>query len=410
MDNSFLVKGRLMTLAGPAHPRTGAEMRDLGEVERGAMLVAEGSIRWVGPASLAPSSTSVMDFGDRIITPGLVDAHTHPIFGGQRANEFEQRSQGTTYQAIAATGGGIQSTMRATRAASEDELVETGKKHAQWFLSNGTTTIEGKSGYGLSLEDEIKILRAIRRMGEETPITVVPTFLGAHSYPPEFAKNQTAYVDLVCGPMLEQVAKEGLAEYVDAFCEERYFDAPASERILTRGKELGLGIRLHADQLTKCGGAELASKLGAKTADHLEQTDTEGIRALKKGGVQPVVLPASVYCLGLNHYPNARAMIDEGLALVLASDFNPGSSPTPSLPFVMSLACIQMKITPAEALTACTINAAYSLDRGDDRGSLESGKRADFVVWDCGDYREIAYWVGAQLADAVFVNGSQVFP
>jgi len=400
-ESSLVVRGSIAT---PNSRNNSIEV-----IQDGAVVVAGESISWVGEFSKVASNADVVDFRGHLITPGLVDAHAHPVFGANRVSEYEKRSKGATYQEIAAEGGGIQSTVRATRAASEDELVQAGKKYARWFLSNGTTTLEAKSGYGLSLKDELKMLRAIRRLSEETPLDYIPTCLSAHAFPPEFQDDRAGYVNLLCNEILPAVAKERLAEFADAFCEEKYFDLASTERILAAAKTLGLGIRLHADQLTKCGGAQLAAKLGAKTADHLEQTDEEGIRALAEAGVQPVLLPGSVYALGLDHYPNARAMLDAGLEVVLASDFNPGSSPTPSLPFVMSLACTQMKMTPEEAFRGCTINAAKSLDRDLDRGSLEVGKRADIIVWDCDDYREIPYWIGVPLVHAVFVQGTQVF-
>ncbi len=383
--------------------RTGTDLDE-------AMVVSDGRVAWIGSRASAPTCDSTLAFGGQLITPGLIDAHTHPVFGGNRANEFELRSQGASYQEIADSGGGIQSTVRATRQASEDELVAIGKKYAGWFLANGTTTIEAKSGYGLSPADELKMLRAIKRVGEQTPLTYVPTVLAAHAYPSEYREDRAGYVDCICNDILPTVSKENLAKYADAFCEDKYFDVPTTERVMNVAKSLGLGVRIHADQLTDCGGAQLAARLGAKTADHLEQTDEQGIRALKSGNVQPVLLPASVHCLGLKKYPNARRMIDVGLDVVLATDFNPGSSPTPSLPFVMSLACTQMGMTPQEALNACTVNAANSLDLDGDRGSLEKGKRADFVVWDCEQPRELAYWVGAPLVHKVFIGGRQVFP
>lgn len=384
-------------------------MANLEPIREGALVIQEGQITWVGEAANAPHADQQLDFSSRIITPGLIDAHTHPVFGSHRAREFEKRCSGTTYQEIAASGGGIQSTVRATRAASENDLLEQAKKHAKWFLKNGTTTLEAKSGYGLSTEDELKILRVIKALGESTPLSVIATVLAAHAFPPEFQDNKQGYVNLICDEILPRVAKQGLAKFADAFCEDKYFDASATERVFKKAKGLGLGLRIHADQLTNNGGAKLAAKLKAKTADHLEQTDHEGIRALHEAGVQPILLPASVYALGLKKYPDARLMIDEGLGVVLATDFNPGSSPTPSLPFVMSLACTQMGMSPAEALTACTINAARSLDLAHDRGSLEVGKRADFVVWDCEDYCEIPYWIDAPIVQKVFVQGNEVF-
>src|SRR5436305_5757859 len=321
--------------------------------------------------------------------PGFVDAHAHPVFAGTRADEYEQRAQGETYQEIAARGGGIRSTVRQTRAATLDELVEAGQRYAGWFLANGTTTVEAKSGYGLTVEDEIKILRVIRRLNAETPIEFVPTFLGAHAVPDEFRSAPEQYVALVIHKMLPRVVEDGLAESCDVFCERGYFDITESEKVLRAAQESGLRLRMHVDQLTNSGGAFLAARLRAATADHLEQVNAAEIAALAETGVQPVLLPGSVYSLGKTRYPPARGMIEAGLAVVLATEFNPGSSPTPSLRMVLSLAATQMKMTPAECVSAATINAACSLNRADRIGSLEPGKWANFVLYDCPDYREI---------------------
>src|SRR5450755_1681973 len=373
-------------------------MRDLAIIPDGAMLIADGRIESVGPRSEIESRIGndcrVIDAGNSVVMPGFVDAHTHPVFAGNRANEFEQRAEGATYAEIAAAGGGIRSTVRQTRAASEDDLLRTTQKYVGWFLENGTTTIEAKSGYGLRPEDEYKLLRVIRRI---QPLRTVSTFLGAHEIPDEFRSHPAKYVKLVVEEMLPKVAAEQLAEYCDIFCEPGIFGIEDSRLILTAARALGLGLRLHADQLSKSGAAVLAAELGATTADHLEHTDALGIAALKAAGVQPVLLPGSVYALGSSRYPDARAMIESGLAVVLATDFNPGSSPTPSIPMVLSLAVTQMKMTPAECLTSGTINAAYSLGRGERIGSLEEGKSANFTIFDCEDYREIAYWFGHSL-------------
>jgi imidazolonepropionase len=277
------------------------------------------------------------------------------------------------------------------------------KKHADWFLRCGTTTVESKSGYGLSVEDELKILRVMRRLNQETPLEIVPTFLGAHAVPRKMRVDE--YVDLLVNEMLSRVTSDGLAEFCDVFCERGYFDIEQSRRILTAAKKLGLKLRIHADQLSNSGAARLAGELKATTADHLEKTDEQGIAALKSGGVQPVLLPGSVYALGSTHYPRAREMIEAGLAVVIATDFNPGSSPTPSMPMILSLACTQMKMSPAEAISASTINPAYSLGRGDQIGSLESGKVANFSIFDCEDYRELAYWLGVPQTHSVYVKG-----
>ena len=399
---------QLVTLAGPARPRIGAEMRELAIIADGAMRIQDGRIESVGRRSEIERGIEdyeVVDAGNRVVMPGFVDAHTHPVFAGNRANEFEQRASGATYAEIAAAGGGIRSTVRQTRAASEDTLRTAAQKYVGWFLENGTTTIEAKSGYGLRPEDEYKLLRVIRDI---QPLRTVPTFLGAHEIPDEFRKHPSKYVDLVVEEMLPKVAAEQLAEYCDIFCEPGIFSIEESRRILTAARALGLGLRLHADQLSNSGAAGLAAELRAATADHLEHTDALGIAALKSAGVQPVLLPGSVYALGSSRYPDARAMIDSGLGVVLATDFNPGSSPTPSMPMILSLASTQMKMTPAEAITASTINAAHSLGRGDKIGSLEPGKGADFVIHDCSDYREIGYFFGVRHARAVYIGGNGV--
>jgi imidazolonepropionase len=403
---------QVVTLVGPARPRVGPEMSEIGILAPGAILIRDGLIEQVGsPAQvekLIDANCEVVDAGGRVVLPGFVDAHTHPVFAGTRVDEFEQRIKGATYQEIAARGGGIQSTVNRTRAASLDELVNAGKRYASWFLRGGTTTVEAKSGYGLSLEDELKLLRAIRRLNEETRLRYVPTFLGAHSVPPEFRARREEYVSLLIDEMLPQIAQQKLAEFCDVFCEQNVFTTDEAWRILSAARCHGLGLRIHADQLSLSGGAQLAAELSAKTADHLEHTDEAGIIALKTAGVQPVLLPGSVYALGLSHYPSARQMIDAKLAVVLATDFNPGSSPTPSMLTILSLATTQLKMTPGEAITATTINAAYSLNRGDTLGSLERGKVADIVIHDTSDYRELAYFFGVNHAWQVYVSGQRV--
>ncbi len=400
---------QVVTLAGPARPRVEAELRELSIVANGGMFVRDGRIEKVGNTdeieTLINADTRVVDARRQILMPGFVDAHTHPVFSGTRVEEFEERALGATYQEIAARGGGIQSTVNATRATYEEMLAYEAWRYSDWFLRSGTTTIEAKSGYGLSLEDELKILRVIKRLDKETSLRYVPTFLGAHSVPPEFRSRREQYVSLIIDEMLPAIAHEKLAEFCDVFCEDKVFTTDEAWKILTAARCHGLDLRIHADQLSLSGGAQLAAELGTVTADHLEHTDAAGIAALKRANVQPVLLPGSVYALGSSRYPAAREMLDAGLAVVLATDFNPGSSPTPSIPMILSLAATHMKMTPAEAITATTINAAYSLNRGHEIGSLEPGKIADFVIHACHDYRELAYFFGIQHASDVYCAG-----
>lgn len=391
---------QLVTLRGPARPRTGAEMRDLAIIDDGAMHIRDGVIVAVGPrAAVSAPGAEIIDAGGRIVLPGFIDAHTHAVFGGNRADEFEQRIEGVTYAELAARGGGIRSTVRKTREATHEDLLAAGRRYRDWFVRGGTTTVEAKSGYGLSLDAELKLLAVIRELG------YIGTFLGAHEVPDEYQGRIDDYVDVVVHEMLPMVAGAGLAEYCDVFCEPKVFPVEQSRQVLAAAKQHGLGLRLHADQFTADYASTLAVELGAATADHLEYTTDAALEHLRLAHVQPVLLPGSVYALGSRRYPNARRMIELGLAVVIATDFNPGTSPTASMPMVLSLACTQMRMTPAEAITAATINAAHSLNRGHRIGSLEPAKQADFVIHDCTDYREIPYFFGREPALRTYIRG-----
>ena len=406
--------GQLVTLSGPSRPRVGAEMLELGLIRDAAMLMEDGRIAAVGRyADLRDridGATTVIDAEGRLVTPGFVDAHTHLVFAGNRAAEFEKRIGGATYQEIAAAGGGIQSTVALTRAASEDELLAQARRHRNWMLRGGTTTLEAKSGYGLNRETELRMLRVIARLADEGPMRIIPTLLAAHTVPKEMADSREDYLRSITEELIPEVAALRLAKYCDAFCDDHAFTVAETRRVLEAAKKHGLGLRLHAEQFRPGTGAALAAELGAATVDHLETVTEETLRLLLAAGVQPVLLPASVFCLGRDQYPPARTIIEMGLPVVIATDFNPGSSPAPSMLFTMALAAIEMKMLPAEALTAATINAAWSLGLGNEIGSLEPGKAADLLLHECEDYRELAYYVAAPARPRVFIAGSEVTP
>ena len=412
MTTAIVNIGQLVTLAGPARPRVGAKLGDLGILEDAALLIEDGRVAVVGTyADLKekiPPHAVLIDADQKAVTPGFIDAHTHLVFAGNRAAEFEQRIAGATYQQIAAAGGGILSTVAQTRAAREDDLLASARTHRDWMLRTGTTTLEAKSGYGLERDTELKILRVLRRLNQEGPARIVPTLLAAHTVPPEFAHDRAAYVRLVAEELIPEVATAGLARYCDAFCDDHAFTVDECRTVLTAALRNGLGLRVHAEQFRPGTGAVMASILGATTADHLEAIDDEDLFHLWSAGTQPVLLPGSVFALSRTQYPPARKMVDAGLAIVLATDFNPGSSPIASMPFILSLACLQMGLSPAEALTASTINGAYSLGMGDTVGSLEIGKQADLLIHEFRDYRELAYFVAAPLRPRVFVAGTEV--
>ena len=384
-------------------------MHDAGYINNAVVFVEDGFISFVGEKSKAPrKADKTIDAKDCCVTAGLVDAHTHPVFAGTREDEFVMRIQGKTYMDIAKEGGGIMSSVRQLRAISKDELKRITRKHLDDFISYGTTTIEAKSGYGLSLDDEIKSLEVIKELSDEHPLEMIPTFLGAHSIPEEYKNKRDEFLRIVINKMVPEVAAKGLAKYCDIFCEKGVFNVHESRLVLAKAKSLGLGVRIHSDEFEAIGGTELAGELHASSADHLTAITDSGIDALKKGGVTPILLPATTFFLGHSHYAPARKIIDAGLPVAIATDFNPGSSMTNSLQMVMTIACINMKLLPEEALCACTVNAAHSLGLLDEIGSVEPGKRADLVIWNTSNFRKVVYHFGVNHVKKVIKSGMVV--
>lgn len=412
---TLLIKniGQLITLAGPA-PRIGPALNDLGLIEHGGIAVAGEEVLEVGEsdrveghASLADECT-VIDARGMVATPGFVDPHTHPVFSRTREKEFEMRTQGKSYMEIAQSGGGIRASVRDLRNTEKRVLVEKGKTRLDRFLSYGITTIEAKSGYGLSTESEIKQLEIIRELDQIHPIDLVPTFLGAHEVPDEYRGNREGYIDTITNEMIPAVIKGKLAEYSDIFCEEGVFDIDESRRIQQAASDAGLKLKFHADELKSTGGAELAAEMKATSADHLVYVSDRGIEAMARSGTAAVLLPGTTFSLGGTKYAPARKMIEAGVVVALSTDCNPGSSYTESLPIIISLAALQMKLTAAEAISAVTVNAAYAIDRHNRIGQLKEGFQADITIWDVSDYRELPYHYGVNLASKVVKKGKVV--
>ena len=382
------------------------------EIRQAAILFDDKVVRYGADSEILPIAAErgaeLMDAAGRLITPGLVDSHTHPAFAEPRPAEFEMRNLGESYQEIAAAGGGIRSSVRALRAISEEELVSRMMPRLDRFLEYGTTTIEAKSGYGLSTEQELKQLRAIKHCNENHPLELVPTLLAAHEVPDEYRQDRKKYLDIVLNETIPVAAQQGLAKFCDVFCEEGVFSIEESRRVLLKGKEHGLIPKIHADQLSNTGGAELAAEVGAASAEHLDYISDEGIEKMKKAGVVFTLLPGAVIFLGLNRYPPARRILEKGGTLALATDFNPGSSATQNLPLMTTLACVFCKLTVRQALWAATLGGACALRLEDRLGSLESGKQADLVIWNCDDERQIPYYFGMNLVEDVFKAGRQV--
>lgn len=377
-----------------------------GAVEDGALAVEDGAIVYAGPRAGAPSGGREIACGGRWATPGLVDCHTHLVFGGERAGEFELRLGGASYEEIARAGGGIRATVAATRAASEEELYAAALPRLKRLLADGATTVEIKSGYGLSVADELKCLRAARRLGRELPVEVRTTLLGAHALPPEYEGRRGDYVRLVCDEMIPAAAREGLADAVDAFCEGIAFTAEETAQVFEAAERAGLRVKLHADQLSDLGGAALAARFRALSADHLEWTSEAGVAAMAASGTVAVLLPGAFYFLRETRQPPVAALRRAGVPIALASDLNPGSSPAQSLLLMLNMACTLFRLTPEEALAGLTREGARALGLAD-RGVLEAGRRADFALWEIGRPAELCYWMGG-LAPAAVVRGGEV--
>jgi len=396
----------LLTLSSSSSDKSG-----LGIISNGAIAVKDGRILWVGRIDKFPENFILIPKGKeidakgKVVMPGLIDPHTHLIFAGSREDEFEMRIQGFSYLEIAERGGGILSTVDVTRKASFEELLLLGRKRLDRMLSKGVTTIEAKSGYGLSLNDELKILRVMNALQADHPIDIVPTFLGAHTIPKEFKDKRERYLDLLTEEMIPKVAQEKLAEFCDVFCEEGAFTIDESRRILETGRRYGLKPKIHADQLTPKGGAELAAEVGAYSADHLEYISSKGIEKLSEKGVTAVLLPGCSFFLSMKKFPPAREMIEQGVFVSLGTDLNPGSSMTESLP----LGCIMFKMVPKEVIKAVTIYAARSMGREGEIGSLDIGKKADLIILDIPNHKYLPYHFGVDHVEIVIKKGEIVY-
>ena len=408
---------QLVTLHDPNKigPKGGKRQSELNIIKNGAVAVSGKRIIAIGETNKLlrsvkrSSRCKIVDAGKRVVTPGLVDPHTHPVNAGDRSGEFEMRVAGKSYLEIAKAGGGINATVKAVRKASKKQLIENGRKVMDRMLAFGTTTAEAKSGYGLTTKDEIKMLEAIRELDKEHLIDFVPTFLGAHEIPPEYKKKPDEYVKIVCNDMIPKVAKKKLALFCDVFCEKGVFTPKQTRIILQNAQAYGLRLKLHADEFFNTGGAELAAEFGAISADHLCSVGDEGIHLMHKTGVIPVLLPGTSFYLKLEHHAPARKMIRKGMAVALATDCNPGSSMTESMQMIMTLACQYFGMSTAEVLTASTLNSAYAIGKENEIGSLAPGKYADILIWDVDNYQGIPYHFGVNMVSKLIKKGKEIF-
>ncbi|RLI50698.1 MAG: imidazolonepropionase [Candidatus Thorarchaeota archaeon] len=405
--------GQLATLRNHSHrPKIGEEMRELSIIEDAAIAIKNGRIAAVGTTDEVMADISseprlpALEFQGMFAMPGFVDSHTHLVFAGSRENDFAMKLAGKSYMEILEAGGGILNTLRATRAASQTELESIAFSFADGMIAHGTTAIEVKSGYGLSTADETKMLRAAAGLRERLPAEIVTTFLGAHAVPPEYKERTDDYVDLIVDEMIPVIAEEGLAEFCDVFCEKGVFDIEQSRRVLVAAKEAGMKLKVHADEIVQLGGAGLAAELGAVSADHLLRASDDDLEEMRRAGTIATLLPATAFSLD-TEYARARDMIEMGLPVALATDFNPNCA-NESMFFTIALACYKMKMFPREAISAATINAAHAIDRAEELGSIEVGKRADIIILDCPNPEYIAYRFAMNLTHTVIVNGQVV--
>ena len=417
MEATLIIKNAAQVVTsrgGSKTPLTGKQQGEITVIEDGSVAMFENQIIAVGTTAEVENKvnvvpeTRIIDARGMVVLPGLVDPHTHVVFGGSREHELSLKLEGVPYLEILARGGGILNSVEATRAASKDELISRGIKYCRQMLAQGTTTAEAKSGYGLSTEAEIKTLEAVLQVDAAQPVDLVPTFLGAHAIPKEYKGNPDHYLDLVINEMLPLVVKNKLARYCDVFCEEGVFSVQQSRRVLAAARDMGLELKIHADEIVPLGGAELAAELGAVSADHLLVISDQGISDMADKGVIGVLLPGTTFYLREEHFAPARKMIEAGVPVALATDFNPGSSPNNNLQLIINIACLYLRMTPAEVINAITINAAHALGRGSEIGSLEEGKIADIVIFDAPNYDYLAYRYGTNLVSKVVKNGQLV--
>jgi imidazolonepropionase len=401
--------GQLLLPASTSRPLKGEEMKHLQVIEKAAMAVKDGKVAWIGQSEEGEKleAISYLDVQGKVVSPGLVDPHTHFVFGGSRENELALKQAGVPYLDILASGGGILSTVQSTRNSTEEELLLKSSFHLERIISYGVTTVEGKSGYGLDRETELKQLKVMKKLQDKYPIRIVSTFLGPHAVPPEFKGKSDLFLEEMIS-MLEEIKEHSLADYVDIFCETGVFTVEQSKTFLEAGKKLGFGMKIHADEIDSLGGTELAVKIRATSADHLVAASEEGIKQLGKSHTVAVLLPGTTFYLGKEQYAKARKMIDTGAAVALATDFNPGSCVTENLQMIMSLAALKLNMSAEEIWNAVTVNAAFAIGKEDVAGTLTTGAQADFVVWEIPNYQYLPYHFGVNHVHSVYIAGEKV--